>query len=228
MTSIKDINYDEIELLLKNNKIIIPKNKDDAYATALKFITTHDDYNAPDQIYFWIIAHNALQSKLDIPKYSSREFYSLSKKQKTDLANLLGLEAKDDYDIINVLYYMDKIESKEIYPLIDFKIVAKVYGKPFATGLKDNGFIRIIDIDKYLEKFDNYPDKTSIFYDGSGGSYDYKDRKGRTVHVHHGTLAGLGRLKMHFGDEYYLAKYGKELKHEEIDNDTFSEYMVTM
>jgi hypothetical protein len=89
----------------------------------------------------------------------------------------------------NKSLYAIYLESKEIYPLLDFKIVAKVYGKPFA-----NGFIRIIDINKYLENFDNYPDITSIFYNGSGGSYDYKDKKGRTVHVHHGTLAGLGSV----------------------------------
>lgn len=215
MTSIKDIDYNEILQLLKSNGIKVPSDKDKAYQLAFDLIKSGKDYQAPDQIYLWILAYNAVQSNIDVNDMATRRFYNLSKDKKEKLSESLGLEKYNTNDLITILYYMDKLESKSTYPLIDFSIVARVYSKAFANALKDNRFIRIVDVNAYLLEGYDYPDISSIFYDGSAGSYDYVDSKKRRLDVHHGTLSAMGKFNFDFGDKYYLAKYGKELQHDD-------------
>lgn len=200
MTSIKDISYDEIESLLRDNDIKIPENEDDAYKLAFEFIMSGKDYQASDQIFRWITAYNFLHSKKKIAKYGREDIAKMSNKQLKDLAKLLDIETNNSDDLIGVLKYLHKFEYN--YHLdLDYKTLANVYGRPLANALKDLG------VDKIINVYDYEQDEPGVFYiSGSGGSFDFDSKYGLIL-MHHGYVQHLGRLGLPDGYDYLDAKF---------------------
>lgn len=113
---------------------------------------------------------------------------------------------------------------KKIDCLIDYKLIRKSYGIKFANLLKYLDVKHIFDPNEWVKsKLMNkitkgetiltdpdYPSISSIFNVG-GGSYVYRDKKYGDIATQNGTLQAAGNFDIPFGEEYYFAKYGKNM-----------------
>lgn len=110
MTSIEDINYDEIELFLKLNNENISSNHKDSYDIAWMLIQ-HGAVDYTDSIIEWMKAYNLLQLEVDIPIYNKSDIESASQNELKAIAKLLTLNTPDIDHISNVLRYLHKLNE---------------------------------------------------------------------------------------------------------------------
>ena len=113
MTSIYDVPYEDIKkFLLANNRSF--KNKDDAYNEALVLLKDKRAKGHTISIIEWLIAHNLLISKVNIPNYTIDEIDNMSQDQIDELAKLLTMKGNNRNNIKNILRYLRKISNLEL------------------------------------------------------------------------------------------------------------------
>ena len=114
MTSIRDIPYVDIkEFLLSNNKNY--DNEDDAYNKALLLLKDRKAIGHTKSIIEWIIAHNLLVSKIDIPNYTTRKIDKMSSFDIDKLAKLLTMKTNNRENIKNILRFLHKLNDVVLF-----------------------------------------------------------------------------------------------------------------
>src|SRR5438477_10890704 len=99
MMFIHDIQYEDItEFLLANNKN--SDIKDDAYNKALLLLKDKKAIGHTKSIIEWIMAHNLLASKIDIPNYTTHKINKMSEFDIDNLAILLKMQGNNRENII--------------------------------------------------------------------------------------------------------------------------------
>ena len=166
MADIRDLSIPDLREFLSANDIYDyrgalsvnrTKSFDDIYNIAFDLMknknTKYDD--VPISIIEWMLAHNALQRKINIPSYTRSQIEKLSANDLNRLSKLLGL-SKDNIDnVINILRYMRKLKESEL----DFEINTDLY----TNLLLNSNFQTIIDL---LKAKPSLKDRISeLFYD---------------------------------------------------------------
>jgi len=113
MTSIYDIPYEDIkEFLLANNKFL--NDKDDAYNKALILLKDKKSKGHTINIIEWLMAHNLLVRKINIPNYSTYEIDNMTQSEIDELDKLLTMKGNNRENIINILRYLHKLDDLEL------------------------------------------------------------------------------------------------------------------
>ena len=109
MTSIYDIPREDIEIfLLANNKDI--EGNDEDYELALSLLKDKKAKGHTTSIIEWMIAHNLLINKVDIPTYSTYDIDNISQTEINQLAKLLKMKGNNRQNIKNILQYLNKLD----------------------------------------------------------------------------------------------------------------------
>jgi len=125
MTSIYDIPYEYIEkFLLANNKIL---THDDDYGKALILLKDKNSVRHPMSIIEWMIAHNLLIQKVNIPHYTVDDIDSMSQQEVNNLAKLLTMKGNNLNNIKNILRYLHKLHDMILLPEINDIILDILY-----------------------------------------------------------------------------------------------------
>lgn len=114
MTSIYDIPYEDISIFLKVNNPrydFDDKDKDTAYTIALTLLKDKNSKGHTTSIVEWMIAHNLLKTKVDIPNYTIYEIDKLSQNQIDKLSKLLTMNGNNIENIKNILRYLHKLDE---------------------------------------------------------------------------------------------------------------------
>jgi len=110
MTSIYDIPYEDIQkFLLANNTNFT--NKDDAYNKTLFLLKDKKSKGHTIYIIEWMIAHNLLICKIDIPTYTIYEIDNMTQKEINNLAKLLTMKGNNIENIKNILKFLHKLND---------------------------------------------------------------------------------------------------------------------
>lgn len=117
MTDISDIPLYTVVQFLSDNKISFVF-KDDLYELLLETIEkqTEDTIFNQDSIIEWMMAYNAIQKKIDIPKYSILELENLSVDDVKLLAKSLDMKtinSKNLIKLVHILFFMKKLKDFE-------------------------------------------------------------------------------------------------------------------
>jgi hypothetical protein len=115
MTSITDINYEDIEEFLYINNVKIPLKSDDAYDIAWDLIQREKDVIHTNTIISWMKAYNLSNVGITIKNYSEKELLTLSD-DELDKLKLLTDE-NDINNIIDILRFMHKVKEFDITKL---------------------------------------------------------------------------------------------------------------
>jgi hypothetical protein len=110
MTSIYDIDIVDIELFLRGNNVFVPENDKLSYQEAKRLMKNPRLLFYPPSISEWIIAHNLLLTKTKVPSYTEEEILALPQNELNKLAELLTMRTNNRYNIIKILYYMNKLK----------------------------------------------------------------------------------------------------------------------
>ena len=126
MTSIYDIPYDDIKIFLSANDKNI-KNIDDDYKLALNLLKDKKTIGHTTSIIEWMIAHNLLIDKVDIPIFNIYDIDNMSQVDINQLAKLLTMKGNNSDNIKNILRFLNKLDDKlsflpEINNLISDKL----------------------------------------------------------------------------------------------------------
>jgi hypothetical protein len=120
MTSIRDIPYEDIKIFLEaNNK----SYENDAYNKVLILLKDKKAIGHTTSIIEWMIAHNLLINKVDIPHYTIDEIDNMSQDKINQLSKLLTMKGNNRDNIKNILRYLHKLYEgeyllPEIYDII--------------------------------------------------------------------------------------------------------------
>jgi len=117
MTDIRDVPYEDIQEFLKANKKSY-KNENDAYSKALILLKDNNVVGHTVKIVEWIIAHNLIKKKVNVPYYSSYEINNMPEIEVYQLSKLLTMKSNNRENIINILRYMNKLKDMELLPEI--------------------------------------------------------------------------------------------------------------
>lgn len=113
MTSIHDIPYEDIKIfLLANNKNF--NTKDYAYDKALELLKDKKSIGHTTSIIEWMMAHNLLLLKIDVPHYTTRKIDKMSQFDIDNLAKLLTMKGNNHENIKNILRYLHKLDKLNI------------------------------------------------------------------------------------------------------------------
>ena len=113
MTSIYDIPYEDIKIfLLANNINIENENKD--YDKALDLLKDKKSKGHTISIIEWMMAHNLLKTKINIPNYTNEDIDNMSQIQINKLSKLLGMKGNNSDNIKNILRYLYKLDDENI------------------------------------------------------------------------------------------------------------------
>jgi hypothetical protein len=113
MTSIYDIPYEDIKKFLDaNNKNFV--NKEDAYNKTLILLKDKKSVGHTISIIEWMIAHNLLIKKVNIPNYTIGEIDNMSQIEIDKLAKLLTMSGNNKNNIKNILKYLHKLNDIEL------------------------------------------------------------------------------------------------------------------
>ena len=89
MTSIYDIPYEDIQIFLLVNDI---NNKNESYDIALELLKDKKSVGHTISIIEWMMAHNLLINKINIPIYNIWEIDNMSQNETNKLAKLLTIK----------------------------------------------------------------------------------------------------------------------------------------
>jgi hypothetical protein len=113
MTSIRDVPYKDIEkFLLANNKNW--NNESEAYKIAFDLLKNKKAIGHTTSIIEWMMAHNLLKNKIDVPHYTTRKINRMSQYDINQLAKLLTMQGNNRENIKNVLRYLHKLDKLDI------------------------------------------------------------------------------------------------------------------
>jgi len=108
MTSIYDIPYEDIQkFLLANNQNF--EDEKDAYDKALLLLKDKNAKGHTISIIEWMIAHNLLIRKVEIPNYTFSQINNMSQIEIDELAKLLTMKGNNRDNIKNILKYLHKL-----------------------------------------------------------------------------------------------------------------------
>lgn len=113
MTSIRDVSLEDIKSFLVKNDLIIPKNDIYIYDYAFDIIKKGTNYY-PDSVIEWIMAHNLINSNVEIRRYTKSEILSLSQNDLEKLTQSLTMKSNNIDNVINILNFMHKIDPDKI------------------------------------------------------------------------------------------------------------------
>lgn len=111
MTSVHDIPIEDIKLFLRGNNILVPDTDRLAYREARNLMKSTKLLFYPPSIVEWITAHNLIVSKVKIPNYTEQGVLNLPQNELNLLAKSLTMRTNDRYNVIKILYYMNKLIS---------------------------------------------------------------------------------------------------------------------
>ena len=118
MTSIYDIPYEDIQIfLLANNENI--RNRNDAYDVALELLKNKNAKGHTTSIIEWMMAHNLLIKKVNIPIYTTYEIDNMSQVEINKLAKLLTMKGNNRNNIKNILRYLNKLQDNKEFLIAD-------------------------------------------------------------------------------------------------------------
>jgi len=118
MSSIYDIPYEDIAIFLSaNNKNI--ENEEDAYNIASILLKDKKAVGHTINIIEWMIAHNLLLRKINIPNYSIHEINKMSQIEINQLAKSLTMKKHNIENIKNILRYLDKLDDEDTELIYD-------------------------------------------------------------------------------------------------------------
>lgn len=153
MTSIHQIEFEDIKEFLKTNNIKTFKNKNDAYNIALKLLKSKNFINNSVKIEEWMIARNLFINKINIPKYNLYEIDFASKDEVDELSKSLNIKGNNPK---NILRYLGKLEERITFlPEINNIIIDK-YHKLFELDILSSNLGNVIKIfknNRFLRKF---------------------------------------------------------------------------
>ena len=166
MADIRDLSISDLREFLSANDIYDyrgalsvnrTKSFDDIYNVAFDLMksknTKYDD--VPISIIQWMLAHNALQKKLNIPSYTRSQVEKLNMNDLLRLSKLLGLTKSNIDNVLNILRFMHKLKESEL----DFEINTDLY----TNLLINSNFETII---KLLKSKPSLKDRiVELFYD---------------------------------------------------------------
>jgi len=113
MTSIYDIPYEDIKEFLRQNKRSF-KNKDDAYDQSLILLKNRKAVGHTTSIIEWLIAHNLLVNKVNIPNCRIYEIDNMSQSEINKLAKKLTMNGNNIDNIKNILRHLHKLNEEEL------------------------------------------------------------------------------------------------------------------
>ena len=120
MTSIYDIPYEDIKIfLLANNPLYNFNDKDEVYNVASTLLKNKRAKGHTTSIIEWMMAHNLLINKVNIPNYSTYEINKMSKIEINQLAKLLTMRSDNRENIKNILQYLHKLDEENVTLLPD-------------------------------------------------------------------------------------------------------------
>lgn len=125
IASITDIPDTDIFLFLSENNIKISKIKTniEAYQIVLELIQSNIIQNAPDSIVNWI--HASIVSKqYNINDYNIMDI--ILQDNITDLAQLLELKEVNKGDIIEILWYLKKLDGLDIFSSVSHSSIFNI------------------------------------------------------------------------------------------------------
>jgi len=128
MTSIRDIPYQDIKIfLVANDKSF--KDKDDAYDKILKLLKDKNSKDHTTRIIEWMIAHNLLVNKINIPYFTSDQIDNMTQNEINKLAKLLTMNGNNVINIKNILRFLHKLNEENItlLPEINDIILNRLY-----------------------------------------------------------------------------------------------------
>lgn len=111
MTSIHQIPYEDIELFLLTNDIDPSQDINVNYDIAMKLIKKPNTNFEIDSIVEWMIAHNLLVLKYNIPKYNKSEVLEMDNIELFKLAKSLTMKNNKLDNILNILNYLGKLND---------------------------------------------------------------------------------------------------------------------
>lgn len=156
MTSIYQIEFEDIKEFLKQNNKKIFKNKNDAYNMALKLLKSSNIINHSVKIDEWMIARNLLINKINIPRYNICELDFATKDEIDELSKSLTMKGNDINSTKNILRYLGKLEERITFlPEINNIIIDK-YSKLLEIDILSSNLCNIINIfkhNRFLRKF---------------------------------------------------------------------------
>jgi hypothetical protein len=113
MTSIYDIPYEDIKIFLKSNGESF-KNKDEAYEITIDLLKDKKTKGHTISIIEWMIAHNLLKRKINIPNYTTYQIDNMSQKEINEIAKLLTMKGNNPENIKNILRFLHKLDEENI------------------------------------------------------------------------------------------------------------------
>ena len=162
MSKVHDIPYEDVkEFLLANNANF--KNEDEAYDLILNLLKAKKSIGHTTSIIEWMMAHNLLINKIDIPNYSSYDIDNMSQVEINELTKLLTMKGNNRNNIKNILRYLDKLQDdqgNDHYEIIftrvkdvDVKILLDLNDYELNKICQTNKYINTLCNDDYFWKF---------------------------------------------------------------------------
>ncbi len=153
MTDIQDLSLGHVKKFLSKNGIFVPKNKDEIYDKAFKLMnekfTLYDDVDI--SIIQWMLAYNALKRNAINKIYHINDINNLSEIELSKLAKNLGLKRNNIDNIIKVLRFMHKFDSK-----LEQETVTGIYDlDKLLLQTIDNEELNNLTINNYTKKILN-------------------------------------------------------------------------
>lgn len=109
MTSIYQIPYEDIELFLLTNDIDPSQDININYKLALKLVKKSTTNFEIDSIVEWMIAHNVIILKYNIPEYKKSEILEMNNIELFKLSKSLTMKNSNIENIFNILNYLGKL-----------------------------------------------------------------------------------------------------------------------
>ena len=113
MTSIKQIPYEDIEILLLDNGIDIINDMDLNYELAYEILHDKNANIRIVSIVEWMIAHNLIVRNKKIPLYNKYDIINMPYRERKNLALKLTMKAENTDNIINILRYLGKLDERD-------------------------------------------------------------------------------------------------------------------
>jgi len=111
MTSIRQVPYDDIELFLLTNNIDPSSDVNVNYNLAKKLVKNTETNFEIVSVVEWMIAHNLIILKFDIPIYRKSDILEMSDLEIKKLARSLTMKSNNIDHIFNILNYIGKLRE---------------------------------------------------------------------------------------------------------------------
>lgn len=118
MTSIYDIPRKDIEIFLLSNDQNI-KNNDEDYKLASILLKDKNVKGHTISIIEWMMAHNLLIKKVNIPNYTIEEINNMTRVEINKLAKKLTMTGNNRENIKNILKFLHKLDEISLLPEIE-------------------------------------------------------------------------------------------------------------